>query len=472
MSIIKTYQDLVAVGLDEKVRMQFIESVINDHRSSKKYRDAAVANEYYAKRNVTITQFQKFLYTMSGKKVTDIYSANYKTKTAFFRSMVIQQTQYVLSNGITFANKKTKERLGRDFDYQIQNAAKKAMVDGVSFCFYNYDHIEVFGFADTPSCPGFAPLYDEDTSLLRAGVRYWYSGTDGQNVLHATLYEEDGYATYIHKHGSDMEQVDTKRGYIKTATSTADNLISEVAYSNYPSFPIVPLYANDLHESELIGLRESIDCYDYIKNGLANDIDDTAGIYWTIKNSGGFDDEDMVKFLDRLKTVKAASVNADDADIESHTVEIPVEARTRMLEILRTDLYRDAMLFNVAEISAASKTATEIRAAYQLQDDKCGDFEYLITDTIIKILAIAGIDDVPSYKWNRIANQTEETQMVLTAANYLDDEAVLNHLPWLTPEEVEGILKRKSAEELNRFNVTTQKEPQEPVGAGTVNGDE
>ncbi len=475
MSIIKTYQDLIAVGLDEKVRMQFIESVINDHRSSKKYRDAAVANEYYAKRNVTITQFQKFLYTMSGKKVTDIYSANYKTKTAFFRSMVIQQTQYVLSNGITFAKSDTKDKLGRDFDYQIQTAAKKAMIDGVSFCFFNFDHVEVFGFADTPSCPGFAPLYDEDSSLLRAGVRYWYSGSDGQNVLHATLYEEDGYATYIHKHGSDMEQVDTKRGYIKTATSTADNLISEVAYSNYPSFPIIPLYANDLHESELNGLRESIDCYDYIKNGLANDIDDTAGIYWTIKNSGGFDDEDMVKFLDRLRVVKAASVSADDAEVESHTVDVPVEARSTMLEILRTDLYKDAMLLNVSELSASAKTATEIRAAYQPQDDKCGDFEYHISNTIYKILQLIGIEDEPAYKWNRIANMTEETQMVMLAANYLDDEAILNHLPWITPEEVDGILKRRDAEDLNRLGIaqgTLQNASRQATEPEKVNEDE
>ena len=56
----------------------------------------------------------------------------------------------------------------------------------------------------------------------------------------------------------------------------------------------------------------------------------------------------------------------------------------------------------------------------------------------------------------RIANMTEETQMVLTAANYLDDEAVLNHLPWLTPEEVDEILKRRSSEELARFDVTTE----------------
>lgn len=42
--------------------------------------------------------------------------------------------------------------------------------------------------------------------------------------------------------------------------------------------------------------------------------------------------------------------------------------------------------------------------------------------------------------------------MILMAATYLDDETILNKLPWLTQEEVQEILKRKDAENLDRFN--------------------
>ena len=73
----------------------------------------------------------------------------------------------------------------------IQKAAKKALVDGVSFCFWNYDHLEVFGLADTSKEPGFVPLYDEDNGSLRAGIRYWSSATKETNRY--TLYELDGY---------------------------------------------------------------------------------------------------------------------------------------------------------------------------------------------------------------------------------------------------------------------------------------
>jgi hypothetical protein len=53
--------------------------------------------------------------------------------------------------------------------------------------------------------------------------------------------------------------------------------------------------------------------------------------------------------------------------------------------------------------------------------------------------------------------------MVLAAANYLDDEAVLKHLPWLTPEEVDEILKRRDAEDSSRFNAEEEQSEEEAL---------
>ena len=77
----KTYQDLISVGENETNRMEFVRSVVNDHISSDDYKIAAAAEAYYAKRNLTIDKFQKFLYTASGKAYPDLFSANYKLKT-------------------------------------------------------------------------------------------------------------------------------------------------------------------------------------------------------------------------------------------------------------------------------------------------------------------------------------------------------------------------------------------------------
>lgn len=442
-----------AIGLSEKSRMDFVRAVVEEHIKSEDYQIAADAELYYAKRNPTILNAQKFVYDEQGLQVPDIWSSNYKLTHGFFRRFVLQQVQYVLSNGVTFQKKGTKKKLGQNFDNCLQALGKKAMTDGVAFGFWNLDHLEVFPFADTPKSPGFSPLYDQDSGLLRAGVRYWYTigGNDKtERTERYTLYEEDGYTDYIKRKDSDMEMVDSKKPYSTKTRANGLGVVESVVGENYPGFPIIPMWANDLKESEIIGIRPSIDCYDFISSDLAGDISDSNGFFWTLNNAQGMDDVDLVKFVKKMNVVRAAALGRD-VTAEAHTLEIPVEASMRMLELLRSDMYQDFMLLDIEKALAGDKTATSIRMAYQQQDDKCGDFEYCIRDFIGRLLNLLGIDDEPSFQWNRVANHMEETQMVMMAANELDSEAILDKLPWITPEEAEEILNRRAAEDLGRF---------------------
>lgn len=462
---------MLAVGQNEGSRMTFIQSAVADHTASAAYSMAAAAESYYAKHNVTIEKFQKFLYTAGGTAYPDLFSANYKLKTSFFRRFVTQQVQYVLSNGVTFENN-AKETLGKTFDNRLQTLAKKAMVDGVSYGFWNKDHLEVFSFVDTPNEPGFVALHDAEDGALKAGIRYWVM--PGTETRRYTLYELDGCTEYIQPKGEAMRVRLEKRPYIETVRSSIIDGETVEGGDNYPGFPIIPMYANDLRQSELDGIRENIDCYDFIKSNLANTIDDTSSVFWVIKNAGGMDDVDIAQFLDRMRTLRASVVDSDaGGEAEAHTLDVPYQAREAMIARLRNDLYEDFQLVDMEKIMSGNLTATAIRMGYQSQDDKCGDFEYCIRDFIGKLLELLGIDDTPSFQWNRIANQLEETQMVLTAATYLDDEAILRHLPWLTPEEVDEILKRKDAEDMERLDVVEvtdgadgQSEPADGRGTG------
>ena len=428
--------------------MAFIRAAVSDHKASEAYRVAADAELYYAKKNPTIRKYQKFIYDSLGRSVPDIWSANYKLTHGFFRRFVLQQVQYVLSNGVTFQNKETKVRLGAGFDAAVQNLAKKAMVDGVAFGFWNFDHLEVFPLADTPNSPGFAPLYDRDTGLLRAGVRYWETA---DQTIRYTLYEEGGYTEYIQRKGEDMAVLNELRPYIVASSENGLGMVEEEQGENYSSFPIIPMYANDLKESEIIGIRPSIDCYDFIMSGMANNVDETSAFYWILSGSGGMDDVDLVKFVEHMKQLHAVALDRG-VEAEAHTLAIPVEANKVLLDYLKNDMYENMMLMNPEKILGGNLVATAIRFAYQPQDDKCGDFEYCVRDFIGSLLKLLGIKDEPSFQWNRIANQMEETQMVMLAASELDSETILRHLPWLTPEEAEEILKRRTAEDLGRFD--------------------
>ena len=164
------------------------------------------------------------------------------------------------------------------------------------------------------------------------------------------------------------------------------------------------------------------------------------------------DDIDLAKFVERMKVVRAAVVDEAGSKAEAHTLDVPYQARQAGLQDLRDSLYRDAMALDTDKLSAGSITATAIQAAYQNLDLKCDRFEMCVSDFIDHILKLIGIEDSPSFKRTRVVSMTEDTQMVLQAAQYLDSETILKHLPFLSPDEIEDILKRKDKEEADRYS--------------------
>lgn len=445
----KTYQDFLEVAeKSDRERMEFVLSAINNHKDSGLYKQAVIAKEYDAHRNVTIANFQKLLYTLNGKVIPDNYSSNYKLRSNFFANFITQETQYLLGNGVTLKKDENKERLGAGFDTRLQDAAHDALVGGVSYGFWNLDHLEVFDATE------FVPLLDEENGALRAGIRFWQVCTS--KPLRATLFEPDGFTQYIRRSGEEMMILEPKRGYVAVEATSEIDGTELLAYQNYPGFPIIPMYGNRAKQSELVGQREAVDCYDLIKSGFANTVDDASIIYWTISNAGGMDEVDMARFKESMRRIGVGLVDDDGAKAEAHTLTVPVEAREALLARISDDLYRDFQMLDVTKLQGGQKTATEITAAYQPMDNKVDQFEYCVIDFLQALFKIVGIEDVPSFTRSKVTNQLEQTQMVLLAANYLDDEAILNKLPWLTQEEVAEILKRRSAEEIDRSFVTTE----------------
>lgn len=388
------------------------------------------------------------MYNLQGQAKPDIYSANHKLCSNFFYRFVTQENQYLLGNGAFFKDDAVKEKIGgAKFDTQLQRLGRNALVEGVSFGFFNFDHIEVFKLVE------FVPLWDEEDGSLKAGIRFWQ--IDDTKPLRFTLYEVDGYTDFIRRKPKKenekplVEILHDKRPYkLKIERSIADGE-SIVDGENYSSFPIVPLWANSQHQPMIVGIRSQIDAYDLIKSDFAADFDN-AQIYWVLENSGGMDDIDLAKFLQRMKLVHAANVDTDGGqNISAHTVEIPYQSRETYLSRIENDLYNDAMAVNTRAIAGGNITATAINASYEALNNKCDEYEYCILDFIDGILALVGEEDTPSFKRSKQVNENEQTTMVMSAASVLDKETIIRHLPFIQSDEVDEILKRLQVEEMS-----------------------
>lgn len=461
----KTYQDLLEVGEREEDRMEFVQMLIRTRGDDPQYNIAKIADQYDRHKNVTITQYQKILYTVTGKAIPDNYSANYKLASRFFNRFVVQENQYLLGNGITWENSATVDKLGDDFDNKVQKLGKDALVCGTSFGFWNFDHLEAFNYLE------FIPLYDEENGSLSAGVRYWQ--INPQKPLRATLYEQDGYTEYIWRNGQG-EVLNEKRKYITRYVRTeADGTIIYDG-ENYPGFPIVPMFGNPHHQSELIGIQEQIDCYDLIKSGFANTVDEASLIYWTIRNAGGMDDVDMAEFVHRIRRLHVATA-MDDADAEPHQIEAAYNSREALLDRLRSDLYEDAMALDTKSIAGGAVTATQIKAAYEPLRQKASQFEYCVLDFLHGIMDIAGIDDHPTFTPDMLVNQAEEISNLVSAAEYLPGDYVTRKILTIfgDTDKVDEVLAEMSREERISFTEPSRRneQPDNEPGGG-LNGEE
>ena len=332
-----TYQDLLRVpeGNDQEL-LNFIQSAIFQHKSSEMYKNAVIAEDYARKRNTTIVEFQKLLYSLDGTAIPDTFSANYKLCSGFFKRFVTQENQFLLGNGTTWNDPSTADKLGADFDSKLQKAGRSALIQGVSFGFFNNDHIEVFKLTE------FVPLLDEDTGALSAGIRFWQ--ISDAKPMRATLYMLDGFTEYIWGERDATGRANTagrilrpKQPYKVVTQSSEAEGTQIIEWQNYPTFPIVPCWGNEDKQSELVGLREQIDAYDLIKSGFCNTVDEASIIYWLISGAGGMDDFDLKEFIDRIRRVHAAAPQ-DGQSVQAQAIEPPYQSRDALLSLIKNAL--------------------------------------------------------------------------------------------------------------------------------------
>ena len=460
-------------------KTKWLQQAIISYRSSKEYRKALDEAEYMAGRNVSILQTMRVIYDMAGVPENDFTKTNTKIRNRLIHRLVTDRCSYSLGNGISFAGQtqqraedgttkivdQTKELLGNDFDQVVYQWAYWALGNGAAYLYahrgYESEDWEYTLFKKTE----FLPLYDEHTGALRGGIRFW-SLDWGRRPVNAILYTEQGYIRYEtpeKKYGvSALEPVTEIQPYVVTV-QTSEAYGEEIAGANdLTMLPIFPLYSGENRDSALDNLRPLIDAYDLVLSGFANDIQDCAQVYWLISGAFGMTPENCRQLLDRLILQHVAVIDGENSSITPYTQEIPYNARKECLTSLRNQIYENFGGFDVHTVEAGA-TNDHIEAAYWPMDEEADAFEYQIIKAIRMILDMMGIDDTTIFVRNKVSNQKEQTDMVISAAQYLDPQTVLEKLPWITVDEIDGILARTDAASMNRFDDTLQPEDEEEI---------
>ena len=463
-------------------KLKWLQSALISYRNSKEYRKAIDEQEYMAGRNTAILNTVKVIYNMAGLPEPDFTASNMKIQDNTIHRLVTDRCSYSLGNGVSFSGKHreivdgkakfvdpVKEILGDHFDRMLKKTGYWALANGTAYLYVhmgrNSQEWQYTLFKKTE----FLPLYDEETGVLRGGIRFW-SLEWGKRPITAVLYTENGYEKYKtppKKYGiGALELAEEMRPYIETVEESEAFGEEVVGTENLTRLPIFPLNSGEIKSSALDRLKDTIDATDMVLSGFVNDIHDVPQVYWLISGGMGMSEADKRQLLDRLILQHMAVVDGENSKIQGFTQDIPYEARERCLDRLRNKMYEKYGGFDVHTIEAGA-TNDHIEAGYWPMDEEADDFEYEVIDFVQAILEMMGVEDqdtTPLFKRNRVSNQKEQTEMVMLAAANLDQRTILEKLPWITVDEVDDILERLDGDSYARFEQGEEEEEEDEGG--------
>ena len=444
--------------------MQFVRTVIEDHKGSELYKDGDISDRYARQENVEAVNREKLYRDIAGRLVKNNWTPCHRMRSKLFGILATQANSFLLGNGLTLEKQKNKEKLGKDFDTKLLQAGYAALTQTVSYIFWNLDHVEIFKNLE------FAPLMDETTSSLRAGVRWWQI-TAGK-PLRATLYEEDGYTEYVWNLDKDG-QVNTngeilqeKRGYQITYKVQPNEEVQITNQQNYPAFPIVPLWSNTQHINQFMGIKPTIDAIDELTNALNDDLTETQ-LYWLIQGADGMDKSDLAQLLDDIRQQKIINP-AEGQNVQPYTVNIPVNERQEEISRLKRQVYEDFQGLDIEEIKGGAVTATQIKAAYEPLNHKADDYEMCVIECLNNLFKlIPGLEsESPTFTRSILINTTEQIQALELVKGTLGTEYVAEKelLLFGDGDKTAEILERIKSEEMAMFmqNEPTEEAEQQP----------
>ena len=287
------------------------------------------------------------------------------------------------------------------------------------------------------------PIFDKYKKNIIGIIRYYMESEDTYRVETWSL--KGVKVDYIVK-----EKLDSTRTMAHYDEETFYNGETEsIEGKNLPFIPFIPLYNNKQKKSDLDGIQELIDMYTSINSGFVDNINLFQEAVVKLKGFTGDTEEleTIRKNMQKFKMVGIPSGGADGADMEYMSVEIPVEARKTMLDLLKENIFKIGQGLDPDRLAGESNiTNVVIKSRYASLDMKVNGTEKqlrLFYEKFVDNLNMfysSGLEKDITFNRSMIFNEVEAIDNCIKSMNLVSYETVLENHPWVS--SVEGELKR------------------------------
>ena len=384
-----------------------------------------------------IKGYRIFFINGEGKLQEDRTKSNIKIAHPFFRLLVDQQTQYMLSGHGGFVRSDIPE-LQTELDaYFNENESFVAELNGLisgtvakgweyMYAYKGENDRTAFQVADSI---GVVEVREKETDDGCAYVIRWFIDRfDKNNKAIKRIQVWDREQTWFYCQEGE--------GAIVPDASVSPNPRPHILYRKdgdestyYDDYGMIPFFRLDNGRKRFSGLKPIkalIDDYDLMNAGLSNNIQDTNEALYVVK---GFDGDNLDELHFNLKSKKLVGVG-EGGDIDIKTVDIPVEARKTKMEVDEKNIFRCGQGVNTEALKDTSATVSiAIKSAYANLDLKCDGLLPFLLQFMRKLLKLVlkEINDTQGTDYEQkdvyfdfsreiITNAQENAQIDLTKA--------------------------------------------------------
>lgn len=448
---------------------------ISEDNTSVKKQLAKVGQKYYEAEH-DILQYRLFYYNSDGKLVEDTTRSNMKIPHPFFTELVDQAVQYMLSgkdeNGelklmksdLPELQTRLDEYFDDDFISELSEVLTGTMSKGFDYM-YAYMNAEgrlAFQHADSM---GVVEVRAKDTDDGCEYVIFWYVdriAKQNKIIKRIQVWDANQTTFYVQEEEGKLLKDEKEKLNPRPHVTYKKDGDDAIYYENFGFIPFFRLDNCKKQFSGLKAIKPLIDDYDLMSCGLSNNLADFDHPLHVVK---GFKGDNLDELGQNLKTKKLIGVGAEGG-VETHTIDIPYQARVAKMTEDEKNIYRFGMGFNSAQLGDGNVTNVVIKSRYALLDLKCNKLEIRLKQFLKKILnvVLAEINRVDgtdyqmkdvyfNFKREIMTNASDnatiektdaEKQQIqintlLSLANVLDDETIIQNICEILDLDYESI---------------------------------
>jgi SPP1 family phage portal protein len=275
------------------------------------------------------------------KKEKPLRNADNRIPFNFHGLLVNQKASYMFAAPPIFdlGNKETNKKLTQFLGDKYPKVCKDLCIEA-SNCTVAWLHVWKDGkgawkYAVVPA-EQIIPVWTSDLEKELSGVFRSYQNIDEETGDRYTVYEywnDKECTAYRLKAGDELDQLMPYQMFLVDPELCE---YSDCYQHGVGEVPFFPFFNNNIDTDDLKNIKPLIDTYCKVFSGFVNDLEDIQEVIFVLTNYGG---EDLGQFLRDLKDYKAIQIESDgDGDhsgVSTLTIELPVEAREKLLEITR-----------------------------------------------------------------------------------------------------------------------------------------